>query len=178
MPYSGPVPKCGQTGYQPKAGAVQHLRQLFMRTPTMMTFFLPQPHLLRRQVQISHRGQLGISGSRRSIDIVSSEYSQQQLARNQETDHTRSTESSGLTSRKNSPWEHRLERATVELNDEGEHQIEQVAVLSREVEAKNVTDGSDGFGLSTPLGWSAAQHAGLGRVDSSGHVARSRGLDN
>ena len=135
-------------------------------------------HLLRRQVQISRRGQLGISGSRRSIDIVSSEYSQQQLAGNQETDHTRSTESSGLTSRKNSPWEHRLERATVELNDEGEHQIEQVAVLSREVEAKNVTDGSDGFGLSTPLGWNAAQHAGLGRVDSSDHVARSRGLDN
>lgn len=51
-----------------------------------------------------------------------------------------STESSGLASGENSPREHRLERAIVELNDEGEHQVEQVAVLSREVEAKNVTD--------------------------------------
>jgi hypothetical protein len=65
---------------------------------------------------------------------------------------TASTESCRLKSGENSPWEHRLERAIVELNDEGEHQVEQVAVLSREVEANNVTDGSGGFGLFTPLG--------------------------
>ena len=58
-----------------------------------------------------------------------------------------STESSGPASGENSPWEHGHGRPIVELNDEGEHQIEQVVVLSREVEAKDVTDGSDGFGL-------------------------------
>ena len=46
----------------------------------------------------------------------------------------------GLRRERTLPREHRLERAIVELNDEGEHQVEQVAVLSREVEAKNVTD--------------------------------------
>ena len=79
--------------------------------------------------------------------------SQQQVrSRTFQAAFTPSTEPSGLTSGENSPWEHRLERAIVELNDEGEHQVEQVAVLSREVEAKNVTDGSDGFGLFTPPG--------------------------
>ena len=78
MPYGGPVPKCGQTGYQPKANVAS----------TFQAALAP------------------------------------------------STESSGLTSGENSPWEHRLERPIVELNDEGEHQVEHVAVLSREVEAK------------------------------------------
>src|SRR5271168_1736441 len=91
---------------------------------------------------------------------------------------TSSTESSGLAPGENSPRKHRLERSIVELNDEGEHQVEQVVVLGREVEANNVTDGSGGFGLFTPPGWNAAQHAGLGCVDSSGHVARRRGHDN
>jgi hypothetical protein len=63
-----------------------------------------------------------------------------------------SIESPGLTSGENSPWEHRLGRSIVELNDEGEHQVEQVAVLSREVETNNVAEGSDGFGFFAPLG--------------------------
>jgi hypothetical protein len=98
--------------------------------------------------------QLGISGNRCSMDIVSSEYSSAAICL-QSGDgpyFTPSTESCRLASGENSPWEHRLKRAIVELNDEGEHQVEQVAVLSREVEAKNMTDGSDGFGLFTPLG--------------------------
>ena len=63
-----------------------------------------------------------------------------------------STEASGLTPGEDSPWEHGHGRPIVKLNDEGEHQIEQVAVLSREVEAKNVSDGSDGVGLFGPPG--------------------------
>jgi hypothetical protein len=58
-----------------------------------------------------------------------------------------STESSGLTPGESSSWEHGHGRPIVELNDEGEHQVEQVAVLSGVVEAKNVIDGSDGVGL-------------------------------
>ena len=52
-----------------------------------------------------------------------------------------------LAATDNAGGKHRREGIVVELNDEGEHQVKQVAVLSREVEAKNVTDGSDGFGV-------------------------------
>jgi hypothetical protein len=121
------------------------------RTPTTMR---SRPQALPHQVQTNADGHLGISESRWSMDIVSSEYSHQQhlLASGDGPYFTLSTESCRLTSGENSPWEHRLERAIVELNDEGEHQVEQVTVLSREVEAKNVTDGYGGFRLFTPLG--------------------------
>ena len=59
-----------------------------MRTPTMMRSFLPQPTYYLVRLKSAAEGQLGISRSRRSMDIVSSEYSQQQLACDQETDHT------------------------------------------------------------------------------------------
>jgi hypothetical protein len=63
-----------------------------------------------------------------------------------------STEASGLTPREDSPWEHGHGRPIVKLNDEGEHQIEQVAVSSGVVEAKNVADGPYGIGLFSPPG--------------------------
>jgi hypothetical protein len=126
--------------------------RLCRRTSTTMRGPDPKHYLIRFKPPAY--GHLGISGSRCSMDIVSNEYSSATLCL-QSGDgpyFTPSTESCRLTSGENSPWEHWLERAIVELNDEGEHQVEQVAVLSREVEAKNVTDGSDGFGLFTPPG--------------------------
>lgn len=63
-----------------------------------------------------------------------------------------STGSRGLTPGEKFPREHRLERDIFELNDEGEHHVEQVAVFGREVKGNDVTDGFDRFGLFTPLG--------------------------
>ena len=45
----------------------------------------------------------------------------------------------------NAGGKHRREGIVVELNDEGEHQVKQVAVLSREIEAKDLTEGTDGL---------------------------------
>jgi hypothetical protein len=70
-----------------------------------------------------------------------------------------------LTSTENAPRDHRAEGVVVELNDEGEHQAEQVVILGGEVETENVTDRFVRLQvLFARLDWEAVQHACLGGV--------------
>jgi len=73
-----------------------------------------------------------------------------------------------LAATHNAGGKYRREGIVVELNDEREHQVELVAVLSREIEAKNVTDGADGLSvLFSGLDRNASQGAYLGSVGCS-----------
>jgi hypothetical protein len=152
VPCNGQCLNVGRLGMSQKQVRPRHFSPPLQANPNHNGVPDPKYYLVRFKPPADD--QFGISGSRCSMDIVSSEYSSATICLQSRDGSyfTTSTESSGLTSGDNSPWEHRLERAIVELNDEGEHQVEQVAVLSREVEANNVTDGFDGFGLFTPPG--------------------------
>jgi hypothetical protein len=80
-------------------------------------------------------------------------------------EHGTAGSNKNLTSTENAPWNHRPGGLVVELKDEGEHQVEPVAILGDEVKTENVTDRFDRVRVVFAcLDWEAAQHACFGRV--------------